>query len=156
MRNTSLTFRQAVYGQETDEVFIVLLEISHEDLDSPIRVCNNDSNIESNGDTYIAYPFNITLPEDSADDFPQARITIDNVSQDLTAAIRTIQTPPTVRIMVVLASDPDTIEVDLPGFIMTNISYDAKTITGTISVENFMSEPFPGDLFTPTRFPGLF
>lgn len=156
MRNTSLTFRQAIYSQETAEVFIVLLEIDHEDLASPIRVCNNDTDITSNGNVYIAYNFDIQLPTDEDNEAPQAQLVIDNVDRALTQAIRTVQTPPTIRIMVVLASNPDIIEVDMPDFLLTNISYNASTITATISIENFLQEPFPGDLFTPTQFPGLF
>lgn len=156
MRNTSLTFKQAIYAQDTDEVFIVLVEIDHDDFASPIRVCNDSVDITSNGDVYLAYPFQIELPSDEDGDMPQARLTIDNVDRSLTASIRAIQTPPSVRIMVVLVSDPDVIEIDLPGFVFTNISYDALTITGTISIESFMNEPFPGDVFTPTQFPGLF
>lgn len=156
MRATSLTFRQAIYAQETGEVFVVLVEIDHDDLPSPIRICSNDVDITSNGNVYVAYPFNIELPSEEEGDLPQARLTVDNVDRSLTEAIRTIQTPPSVRIMIVLASDPDTIEVDMPDFVFTNISYDAQTVTGTISIENFMSEPFPGDVFTPSQFPGLF
>jgi len=156
MRNTSLTFRQAVYAQETAEVLIILLEIDHDDLDSPIRICKNDTDITSNGNVYLAYNFDIQLPTDEDNDVPQAQLVIDNVDRALTQAIRTIQTPPTIRIMVVLASAPDTLEVDMPDFLLTNISYNASTITATISIENFLQEPFPGDLFTPTQFPGLF
>jgi len=156
VRSTSLTFRQAIYAQETDEVFIVLLEIDHADFASPIRVCNDSTDITSNGNVYTAYPFEIELPTDEDGDVPQARLIIDNVDRSLTEAIRSIQSPPTVRIMVVLVSDPDTVEIDLPGFVFTNISYDVMTITGTISIENFLNEPFPGDIFTPTQFPGLF
>jgi hypothetical protein len=156
MRTTSLTFRQAIYAQETNEVFVVLVEIDHADLASPIRVCSNDTDITSNGNVFTAYPFNIELPSDDEGDMPQARLTIDNVDQSLTASIRTIQSPPSVRIMVVLASAPDVLEVDMPDFVFSNITYDAFTISGTISIESFMNEPFPGDVFTPSQFPGLF
>ena len=156
MRSTSLTFREAIYSQQTNEVFIVLVEIDHDDFASPIRVCNNSEDITSNGNVYVAYPFQIELPSDEDGDIPQAQLVIDNVDRSLTEAIRSIQSPPTVRIMVVLVSDPDTVEIDLPGFVFTNISYDVMTITGIISIENFLNEPFPGDIFTPTQFPGLF
>lgn len=155
MRNVSLTFRQAVYTQETNEVFLILLEISHTSL-STIRVCNNDVDITSNGNVYTAYNFKIELPSDEEGDVPTAQLVIDNVDQQLTFSIRSITTPPTIRIMVILASSPNTIEIDMPDFLLTNINYNEYTITGTISIENFMSEPFPGDIFTPTQFPGLF
>ncbi len=156
MRTTSTTFRQAIYSESTDETFIVLLEIDHTSLAAPIRVCKNDVDITSNSNVFTAYNFEIELPSDEDGNIPQAQLSIDNVDQALTEAIRAIDTPPSVRIMIVLGSDPDTIEVDFPDFVFTNISYNAFTITGTISVENFMNEPFPGDVFTPSMYPALF
>jgi hypothetical protein len=58
--------------------------------------------------------------------------------------------------MVVLSSTPNTVEADFPVFKFTEITYDALTITGTISIEDFLLEPFPGDSFVPSLFPGLF
>ncbi len=44
-RGISNTARKAIYDQETSEVFLLLLEINHADLAEPIRVVNNDTNI---------------------------------------------------------------------------------------------------------------
>lgn len=155
-RTPSLTFRQAVYSQDTEEVFIILLEISHDDLDAPIRICNAGVDITSNGNQFVYYPFALNLPDDDADSVPQAQLTIDNVDLQQVEAIRSIQSPPSVRIMVVLASTPNTIEVDFSDFIINNIKYDAMTITGTLTIEDFYSEPVPGDYFVPSEFPALF
>jgi hypothetical protein len=155
MRSTSLTFRQAINAQETEQVFIILVEISGTGMDT-IRVCSGGESISSNGNDYIYYPFSLDLPSDEAEDVPQAKMTIDNVDQSLIEAIRTLARAPSVRIMVVLASDPNQVEVDFSDFIFTDITYDALTISGTISVENFMSEPFPGDYIVPSNFISLF
>ena len=48
-RDVSLTARQAIYAQETDEAFIVLLTIDHAELSDPIRVANYDVNVVSRG-----------------------------------------------------------------------------------------------------------
>lgn len=156
MRTTSLTFRQAINAQNTEEVFIILIEISYGTPATYIRICSGGQNIISNYEEYVYYPFDLSLPSDEAENVPQAQLTIDNVDQSLIEAIRNLARAPGVRLMVVLASDPDTIEVDFADFVFTNISYDALTITGTISVENFMSEPFPGDTFVPSNFTALF
>ena len=86
----------------------------------------------------------------------RANLSIDNVSRDIIASIRSIQTPPSVTMEVVLGSDPDTVEASFPDFELQHIGYDALTITGDLGIESFMSEPYPGDIFSPARFPGLF
>ncbi len=157
-RNPTLTFKQALFAQETDKVFAVLLEIRS---GTPpnyeyIRANNSGEDITSNSEIFPYYPFDINLPSDEAENVPQAKLTIDDVDQTLIEAIRELDHAPTVRLMVVLADNPDTVEVDFADFTFTNIGYDALTITGTISVENFMSEPFPGDTIVPSKFIALF
>ncbi len=156
MRTTSFTFRQAVNAPETGAAIIVLVEISGNTLTEPIRVCNDGADIVSNGHLYVAYPFDITLPDDVEDGAPTARITIDNVDRALTAGIRLLTAPPDVRVMVILADDPDTIEIDFPDFKLSNLSYDALVIEGNITVEDYLNEPFPGDSFLPSTTPGMF
>jgi len=155
-RTTSATFRDAVYSQRTSEAFIVLLTIEHDDLAAPIRLSSDGVDTTSNGETFIAYPFNITFPDDPEEGITMGKFEIDNVAQDYIAAIRSISTSPTMQIDVVLASDPDTLEVSLSGFEMTNIEYTANVISFSLSVESFMNEPWPGDSFLPSTFPGLF
>jgi len=155
-RDLSLTFREAINAQQTDEVFLVLLTIDHDDLGSPFYVVNNNEDIESNGNTFVAYPFDISLPDDSDDSIAVGKVTIDNVHRDIVVAIRGINTAPDLTIQVVLASDPDTIEAEFSGFKFTDIVYDELVISGNISIEDFMHEPFPGDSFVPRYFPGLF
>ena len=155
-RNVSNSFKSAAFGQQTDEVFLVLLEIDHADLSEPIRVTSDGVQTVSNGDTFVAYPFELSLPNNPETGISQAQLTIDNVSQDIITSIRNITTPPSVVIQVVLASDPDTTEAEFSGFELKNVSYDALTITGTLTIESFMNEPYPGGSFLPSTFPGLF
>ena len=155
-RSVSDNFKSALAAQETSEAFLVLLEIDHDDLASPIRISSDAENTTSNGEVFVAYPFQIVMPTDEMDSVPIAKLVLDNIDRVLISTIRTITTPPTVRIMVVLSSDPDTVEIDLPGFELKDISYDASQITAQLTVESYLNEPFPGDKFMPTSFPGLF
>lgn len=155
-RDTSLTFRQAVYGQTTDEAFLVLLELDHPDLSEPIRVTSDGVDTESGGNTYISYRFDIRLPSDPSEGVTRGKLTIDNVDRQIVEAVRSINSPLSVKIMVVLASSPDTVEAEFSGFELRNVVCDALQVTGDLSVEYFTSEPFPGDLFLPATFPALF
>lgn len=156
MRNTSATFRAAVNAQETGEVFIVLVEIDHADMADPVRLSSDAVDTTSNGAVYTAYPFDITLPDDPEEGITRARITIDNIHREQINWIRNLASSPTLTISIVLASDPDTVEAQYGNFELTNVQYDALTITGDLGITSFMGEPYPGDSFLPSKFPGLF
>ena len=71
----SQTYLEAAVAQETDEVYLALVTISHEDLaalgvDYPdlgvsggaLRFVNNTQDITSRGDVFKAYGFDLSLP----------------------------------------------------------------------------------------------
>ncbi len=149
-------FTSALMAQETGEAFIVLIKIDHPNLSAPIRVSSDGVNTSSNGETFIAFPFELELPISDPDQPPRARITIDNVDRSIVTAIRSINTEATVDIDVVLGSDPDTLEVSFTGFKLVNVDYDALVVAGDLSFEDFFSEPFPSRVFSPADFPGGF
>lgn len=167
-RNVSDRFREAAFAPETGEVIVVLLTISHGGLSAPIRISSDptqrlDETTEdviygtiSRGNEYIFFPFDINLPTDEAEAAPQATITVDNIRQEITEAIRSISTPPAVTIDIVLAETPDTIEASFPEFDMVNVTYDSLTVTGVLTLDSLATEPYPADRFNPAYFPGLF
>ena len=155
MRTLSPAALQAGFEQQTDEVFLVLLQITHPNLPDAIRVVNNNENVTSGGALYVAYPFEIELPGEDSDQPPLARLRIDNVDRLLVATVREIATPPQITIRVVLASQPDTIELQFQGLTMRNVTYDAATISGELVFEQILVEPV-ATVMTPSKFPGLF
>lgn len=155
-RSVSTTFKQAVAAQETGEAFLVLLTISHADLAAPIRVSSDAVNTTSRGETYVAFPFDLALPDDNRSSAPRARLTIDNVDRQIVEAMRLIQSPPTVLMEVVLASDPDTVEAEFPAFKLRSVEVDILTVRGDLTIELFEDEPYPAGSFVPSAFPGLF
>ena len=155
-RPVSAAARAALNAQQTAEAFITLLTIDHADLASPIRVCNDAVDTVSNGNTFVAFPFQLTLPTD-ADGVPvRAQLVIDNVDQQIVTAVRSIATAPTVLIQLVLASTPDTIEMAWPDFLLKDVSYDALIVSGQLTFERYEVEPYPARRMTPTNFPGMF
>lgn len=81
---------------------------------------------------------------------------MEDVTRYLIPTIRTISVPPNVQIDVILASAPNTVEITFGSFIMSNISYNANSITADLVIESLEIEPFPAHSFTPSYFPGLF
>jgi hypothetical protein len=155
-RNTSLTFREAVYGQEAGEAFIILLELSNPGLSQPIRVSSDSVDTTHNGNTYVAFPFDIALPDDTDEGPPTTRLTIDNVSREIVQAVRSVSTAVDVDIKIVLGSDPDKVEAEFPDFQLRDVRYNVLTVEGQLNIESFAQEPFPAGKFDPARFPGLF
>jgi len=152
----SAAFLEAVYAGRTDEVFLILLKIDHEDLASPIYIVNNTQNITSNAIEHIAFPFQLTMPDDVEDQLPAVSLTIDNVSRDVIQAVRELDSPPTVRIQVVLASSPDTIERGPYTLTLREVEYDQIAISGSLQPEDLLTEPAPVGVFSPGDYPGLF
>lgn len=165
-RTTSSAFKAAAFSAETGEVLVCLLTITHPDLDSPIRISSDPTTrlstdplaygTASRGETFLFLPFGFTLPDDRDDTPPRVQIALDNVDRGIIGLLRTIATPATVRVEVVLASDPGTVEIALPALQMAEVSYDAATITVSLVADGLQTEPFPAGQFDPGRFPGLF
>jgi len=149
------SFKEAAYLQETDDVFLVLLTITHDDI-TPIRVVNNNENITSDSNLFVAYPFEITLPDSTGDGTPSAQLVIDNVSREIAESIRNISTAPKVTISVIRAADPDTIEITFAPFTLRNVKWDMMKVSGDLSMEDIALEPFPIGQFSPAQFQGLF
>jgi len=156
VRNLSTTALTALTAEETGEVFLMLLTITHQDLDEPIRVVNDLVDHTSRGNAYIAYPFQVTLPIDDGTSFPSLGLQIDNVDLTLIKVIRTLVSAPSVLIEFVLASVQDVVEMSLPDMTMREIKYDAHSILASVTVEDQLNQRFPNREYSPSSWQGLF
>ena len=136
---------QSASAQETTEVWLELLEIDHADLATPFYLVNNTEAVTHDGQSYIAYPFNVRLSQDDGERLPKINLTIDNVDRTLVETIRTISDSPSVNYKVVLASQPDTIEIEVSDLVLREVEYDAFTITGTLFADDILNSRFPAD-----------
>lgn len=146
----------SLFAQQTGEAWLLLLTLSHPSLPTPIRVVNNHENIESDGETFVAFTFEITLASEHEDRPPTAALRIDNVDRSIVQAVRQLQGEPvTATISVVMASTPGTIEVGPMSFKLRSATYDALVVQGELLLEDVLNDPSPSDRFTPGNFPGL-
>ena len=155
-RSLSLAARQAVNAPETGEVFLLLLTLDLEELETPIRVVNNTKDIVSLGETYIAFPFEIALPDEDPDSVVRVTLRIDNVDREIVKNLRTVSSPLAVSLEVVMASSPDIVEAGPFNMTLVTAEYDALTVTGELAFEDVLNEPFPGHAYVPGDYPGLF
>lgn len=155
-RTLSQAARHAVNAQETEQVFLLLLTLDHADLSQPIRVVNNTEDVTSRGDLFVAYPFEIALPDEDPDSVARVTLRIDNVDRQIVQSLRSIQAPLSVALEVVLAASPDTVEAGPFNMTLIAAEYDAFVITGELAFEDVLNEPFPGHSYIPSEYPGLF
>lgn len=154
-RTLSNTALASIHAQETGEVWLVLLTLSHSSLATPIRVVNNNEDITSRGNVYQAFPFDIILPGQDPDGPPKATLRFDNVDRTAMQAIRAMTSAPSITLEVILASAPDTVEISFPGLTLRNVNFDSLVIEGELYFESIFNEPITVTM-TPSRFPGMF
>jgi hypothetical protein len=155
VRDLSASAVAAGNAESTDKVWVVLLEISATGLPIPIRVCNDNVNVVHKGASYISFPFEIEMPPESADRPMVARLKIDNTDRTIVEQIRALADTPSITVTVVLADQPDTIELQYAGMKLRNATWDAGEVTGDLTYEDILNEPVCEQI-TPARFPGAF
>lgn len=155
-RALSATALQAIHAQETGEVFVLLLTIAHASLTPSLYFAGNSENVVRGGNTFLPWPFQISLPPESDDQIPTVQLKIDNIDRRILEGIRMLTSPPTITLEVVLASSPNTLEAGPFTMTLRNIEYDALVITGALTYEDVLNEPWPQFRITPNLFPGSF
>lgn len=158
-RTTSTLFKQMANAQETGEVLLALVTISHSSIiGGPLRVVQDLKDITSNGNVYTAFPFEIRLPADSDEGPAKVTLSIDNIDRSIAQTIRSIppSSPPTVTVDIVVASQPDVVEISIPNMTLRNVTGDAFRIDGDLMMDEEDLIPFPEGLITPQTFPGVF
>lgn len=158
-RTTSAVFKAAANAQETGEVLVALITITHSSIiGGPLRLVQDLKDMTSNANVYTAFPFEIRLPDDTDDGPAKVLLTIDNVDRSIMVALRTMppSSPPTVTVELVLASQPNVVEISIQNMTLRSISGDAVQIEGELRMDEEDLRPFPEGSFTPSQFPGLF
>lgn len=158
-RTLSSAMKVMASAQETAEVLLALVTISHPTIiGGPLRVVQDMQNLTSNGNVYTAFPFSVQLPDDQDDGVAQVKLSIDNVDRSIMVALRSLPptSPPTVQVDLVLASQPNTVEISFPNLTLRNITGDALTIEGELRMDEEDLSTFPQDSFTPQDFKWLF
>ena len=156
MRTLSSAAYEAVFSAETSQVFLVLLEINHADMVTPIRVVNNHQVITSNGQAYVPYAFQFDPPDEKEGVITSAKLVIDNIDRTIVKTIRELNTPPTVTVSIVMADSADTIEAGPVEFKLKNVSYNVETVSGDLFYDDIDNLSIPPDTFNPVDFGGLF
>ena len=131
-RSLSAAAWASITARTTGEVWLLLLTITPGE-DAPIRMVNSSADIQSRGNTFIAFPFDLDLPTDEEGQISSARIVLDNVSRQLIDEIRNLPSPLVALVELILESAPDVVEASFPDFTLKSLSYNMITIQGDLS-----------------------
>jgi hypothetical protein len=157
MREVSVTALQAMLAQDTVEVFVPLLRIEHSGLAEPILLAYNTEQVVRSDGTYLPYAFQINLPKQVEDETPTLSVTIDNTDLEVNDKIRSLVGQPSVTFMVVLASNPESVEAGPFPLSLQQVDADAQSITGTLGYEmDIFAQQVPAQQYLPTNSQGLF
>jgi hypothetical protein len=157
----------ALTGQQTDEVFVVLVTFTYK---TTVFRFSSDPTVRhsvtpliyktvSNGLDYYYVPMSITLPNETIDSPANAQLSVSNVGLELISILRSMtvgDVPAKVDMNLVLASAPNTIGYNIPTMDMVQADWDENSVNLTLNIESLDREPFPAGNFDPSWFPALF
>lgn len=147
---------QQAFALTSNDAWLVLCTISHPPTSTLFRVVNNTVDIVSRGLTFTAYPFKLTLPQETGEGIGAATLQIDNVDRALVDMLRNAVVAPTVKLEVILSTYPDQVEITIPSLALRQVTWDATSIRGTLLSEDLLSAGFPGYIYDPIEWAGLF
>lgn len=153
-------------AQQTTSVYTWLLDMTLDGGNA--YVCNNGENITSTAlggsREYVSYPFEITMPNDVSNRPITAKLRIGNVAQTDYGAkpygpiwyIRLATEPIPIKVGIVLADTPNTLEAGTWEYELRNVSYDALIIEGDLILSLVFDEPWPVHTMSPLYCPLMF
>ena len=147
---------RAATDQVTSEVYVTLLAITWPDEAQVEYFALNDEDIVSNGETYRKSGFTYTPPAQGESSNLVGSLRLDIVDRALVQAIKGLTSRPKVLITEVLASDPDTHQVDLPEFDFFAINWSGTVMQGSIGTPDDSGEPATSFNYTPQHAPALY
>lgn len=156
-RSYSAQYKSTLAKVSMEESPLILLEINHAELSQPIRVVNDTIDITSNGNSFIAFPFNCTLPDDIENQLPRARLSISNVGRDLMYWLETTDggKGSTAKFQQVMRSRPNQIEWEIT-MSLFNVSASNLEVSAELGFENLFTKPAVSISYRPENSIGLF
>jgi len=154
-RQLSANLLAELYGQNSSDPFLMLVTLSHTSF-TTLYLVNNTANITSRLQKYTAFPMKITLPIDDGESLRSVKMQFDNVSLELIDEIRTVTDPIDVKLEMVLASNPDVVEIEYDELKISNIAYDAQSIRADLIFDDFLNTGMTSERYTPTLYAGIF
>ncbi len=152
----SFTATKAATASETDAVFLTILTIYIDDVET-LNFVNDKQNLVFNGKIYYAVGFTAVLPDQSSEGQNVCKLEIDNVDLSVYKTIKSAAASHkiTCDISVVL-SNQNVYEQGPLHFILRNIQANKSVITGELHDLYMHDRKFTSITYSPEDFPGMF
>lgn len=156
-KDYSANFKSTLAEVNAPETPLILLEISHPDLDQPVRVVNDTVDVTSNSNLYVGFPFKCVLPDDFENQLPKARLAIVNIGRELMYWIETTGggQGSICTFKQILRSNPDLVEWSIT-MNLYNVQVNMDEISAELGFENLFSKPAISRQYRPSNSSGLF
>lgn len=182
MRAISTAYRNAIEASSSDEVTLVFLTVTHDDLATPVRLVSEDENSVSHhggeiinynkgGNLFLGCPFALELLTDDERP-PRGRITMADPERRIGLYLLPLVDSPRIKIELVALSDyvegvydsnnarspsgTPTVQYTADHLFLRNVSGDALVIEAEIASYDMVGEPWPSTRATQDLLPGLF
>jgi hypothetical protein len=155
-RSYSDNLLDSLTSEETSEVYTTLVTVKDNEGTVLARFTDDSVDTTYAGSNFVAYPFSISLPDNQEGRETTAQLTLTNVDRQLIEAVRASTGFLYATLRVVLASDTSIVMVYYPDMEMRRLTYNTDILSGELTYESFLNEPYPKDLMVARHFPGLF
>lgn len=159
MREISADGMRALFAQETDEVFVFAVRLSHPDWLEDALMVADEVDMIVGVDTYVAFPFTTSLPPQQEGSLPSVQLSIDNIERQYVERIRNTLIPPKAEVSVYRRSfdGSNTKESDTLKLTVVSCAYNVTALTLTLALNaDYLNEPATKDRFVPSNTPGIF
>lgn len=143
---------------ESPDLGVYLLEITHADLLEPLRLVNDNADLDHDGHTWTAIPFNLTPPDDLSQGMPKGRIEVANVGREIMPWLDQSHGGNGAKIAIrfVFRTMPNFVQWEVRDLVLTNVTATTTTISAQIGFEDVLNLSAVAKRYTPTSQPGIF
>jgi len=149
--------KRIMNATSSPERLLLLAEISHPDLATPLRVINDTRDLVHNGNTYTATSFSVKLPDDLSEGQPRTRFSITNIGRELVSWLEASGggAGASVRLVVVVRAEPDVAQLDIT-MTLHNVVVTSTVVAGVLAFDDLVNTPAVSFNYRPETAPGLF
>lgn len=164
---TTVNARTSAFAEHSEAVPVLLLTISHPDMDEPLRISTDPTQRLSddplqygtmhNGAVYYYALVSVPLPEQGQDAAETVSVSIDIVTPEMGKIPTLVTSPARVDIVQVMSSTPDIAEYAFYDLELRSANVDTEQglITLEVGRQPWLEEPVQRHRMTAQRFPGL-
>lgn len=133
----------------------LLIKVYHDDMEAPLYLTDNNEDLTYQGNVYKSAFFKINLPEVTKDSMGNASIEVGCADQQLIEIIRSLETPPNIKFVATYLEDGQYSSLAGYDMIMSNITWNARSMTADLTLDLVLNYEFPSGSFTAFNCPGV-